>query len=143
MATEAEPTAERGRGRSPCAIQPSKKRRSAILEIVADHDADLLEAAPRELPAPQARCLDADEHGDQQPDPATGLSSMPRWRSANVTPATISSQAMNSSHIRCRSSQSGVEQEGPEMEAVAHEHEARRVRDRVVVAVVREGSWTV
>ena len=70
---------------------PPSRRRNAARRPPdrRHHDTKIFKAAPRQLPAPQARRLDADQQCDQQGDPAAAPST-PRRRSANVTPPTIS-----------------------------------------------------
>ena len=74
-------------------IHAAKKRRSAILDIVADGKAERLPAAARKRPAPQRRRLEADQQRDQQADE--------KARSGRGAPSKYEDAADTTRRARC------------------------------------------
>ena len=114
-------------------IQPSKKRRSACSISSPTTTPTILKAAARELPAAQARCLDADQQRDQERDPAARAldAEAPQRIGDGADEKQVGDELQP--HAMAQHPQRR-EQKRPEMEAVAHEHEARRVRKRIAIA---------
>ena len=124
------------------ATQPAKKRRSASSQIVADHDAEIRRSRGATASSAAGSCLEADQQRDQQRD-----RSRPRARPTPSRPQRERDRA-DDQRIADEHEPQPVpqhpqrrEQERPEIEAVAHEHEAlgvapacrRRARPRRLV----------
>src|SRR5882757_6229269 len=104
--------------------------------IAGNDHAQILELAPCQLPAAQARGLEADQDGDQERDPYTRalLDSEPAQRERHAADDQRIDDEFEPQAVAQHPDRR--EQERPEMEAIAHENEARRMRQRAVIAVV-------
>ena len=107
------------------------------VQILANHDAEVLEPAARELPAAQARGLEADQEREQQRDPRPGAV-------ADAEAIEPISDAGDQSKVRDQLQPHAMaqhperrEQQRPPVEAVTHELEACGVRHDLVIAARR------
>ena len=118
-------------------LDPSvEKAALGLFEIFADHDAAIVEAAARQFPPQQRRGLGADQDREQQRDPERPQSRRCRQRrSANATPPMISHIGDELKPQPVAQHPERRQQERPDMKSIAHETKARRVRQRVVVAI--------
>ena len=103
----------------------AKKRRSAHFRVVADHEAERLPAAARQRPAPQRRGLEADQQRDQQAGDRSAPAPTRRANAARTPSAPLTTTIAEQRQPQPVQQQpQRRQQKGPEMESVAHEHEA-------------------